>query len=350
MSSCPRVAAHDPRAGRAAAGLARSFVPAASIGLLVLMSAGIACAKDEPCDSAAACLDTLHLRTGGFVPLYRSLPFDPNPAVVSAVVVIHGNRRDADRYFERLIDAARLEGRSADVALLAPNFRTLKDGPALGEHFWSSSGWKIGNKSQDNNRVSAFSVMNELLERICRSGRSTFPGLERVVVIGHSAGGQFVNRYATGGAGCSDPAVEVRYVVMNPSSYLYVDGRRPAKESGAFVVPETSCDDYDEYKYGLQNLNSYMKAVGVVRIRENLFRRRVYYLAGDADTRLGGSLDMSCRGNLQGANRLARFENYRSYRELFENWTGSVFETVPGVGHSGGAMLKSEAARRITFH
>ena len=164
--SCPRVAGRDSRAGGRAAGLARALVQVTCVGLLVLMNAGLAGAKGEPCDSASVCLESLRLRTGGFVPLYRSLALDSNPAVLSAVVVIHGNRRDADRYFERLIDATRLEGRSAAVALLAPNFRTLKDGPAREEHFWSSGGWKIGDKSRDSDRVSSFAVMKELLESI----------------------------------------------------------------------------------------------------------------------------------------------------------------------------------------
>lgn len=323
----------------------------ACLALMVLITAGAVWAGGPSCDSAATCREALRLRSGGVFHLYRNRPLAADPAVAAAVVVIHGNSRDADRYFEKLLASAKLEGRSADVALLAPSFRTLEDGLAAKEHFWSSGGWKIGHRSKDKDqaRVSSFAVLDELLKRVCGSARRTFPGLQRVVIIGHSAGGQFVNRYAAGGAGCGDATVEVRYVVMNPSSYMYLDGRRYDETVDAFRVPETSCEDYNEYKYGTEDLNSYMKAVGLARLRENLFRRRVYYLAGDADTKLGGSLDESCRGKLQGPNRLRRFQNYRSYRGLFEEWSGSVFEKVPGIGHSGSKMLKSEEARRIMF-
>ena len=81
-----------------------------------------------------------------------------------------------------------------------------------------------------------------------------FPNLKTVVVVGHSAGGQFVNRYAAGGAGCPNPLVEVRYVIMNPSSYLYVDDLGPivdrflassSSETAYNVVPDWTDDLYD---------------------------------------------------------------------------------------------------------
>ena len=92
-----------------------------------------------------------------------------------------------------------------------------------------------------------------------------------------------------------------------------------------------------------------MRRVGPDRIRTNLFERRTYYLAGSRDTDTWGSLDTSCPGNLQGPHRLARHANSRAYRALFPEWTGSVFEIVPEVAHSGSRMLLSDAARRAAF-
>lgn len=320
-----------------------------AFGLGILLLAPGAPATRNPCAESRICRDELVLSTGGGIPYFRTIPLARNDAVRRAVIVVHGNRRDADRYFDRLVAAATAEGRLDDTVLLAPSFRTLEDGPAANELHWSSHGWKIGNRSRDARRISSFAVMDELLERVCPASKATFSKLEVVVIVGHSAGGQFVNRYAAGGAACPDPAIEVRYVVMNPSSYLYVDPRRPAGVPGRFEVPHSDCRDYDEYKYGLRGLNAYMKRVGPERIRANLFTRKSYYLAGEDDTRMGGSLDTSCRGNLQGPNRLARHANYRDYAGLFDEWQESVFTTVAGIGHSGGRMLQSEAARRVTF-
>lgn len=264
--------------------------------------------------------------------------------------MIHGNRRDPDRYFESLVAAAEREARLEDTLLLAPGFRAEKDEHGPRSTFWSRSGWKIGNRSKDPGRISSFTVVDELLGRICPVEARPFPALKVVVIVGHSAGGQFVHRYAAGGAGCPDAGVEVRYVVMNPSSYLYVDGRRQAGPDRTFRVPRLGCFGFDDYKYGVRDLNAYMEAVGVERIRENLARRRVFYLAGEKDDNpRSGSLDKSCEARRQGEHRLERFEHYRNYAALFEDWTGSIFRVVPGVGHSGGKMLLSEAAREALF-
>ena len=337
--------------------LATRFFPACSIltrhtwVLSISIPLLLACAQPasgDPCTDSKACRSELSLRSGGTIPYYRTLALSRNEAVRRAVIVVHGNRRDADRYFDRLVTAASAEKRLQDTLLLAPNFRTEKDEPTSNEHHWSSHGWKIGNKSRDARRVSSFAVMDELFARVCPSNRSAFPNLEIVVVVGHSAGGQFVNRYAAGGAGCPASTLEVRYVVMNPSSYLYLDARRWSPTAHRFSVPDSDCRDYDDYKYGMRDLNSYMRRVGTQRIRANLFERATYYLAGEDDTRTGGSLDESCRGRLQGRNRLTRHANYRSYQALFGGWKG-VFLTVPGIGHSGGRMLRSETARRVIF-
>jgi len=337
---------HRARIPRAASGiLIRSLLV-----VLTLSTASPAWARIKACTSSKTCRDDLTLSTGGSIPYYRSLPFVRNDSVRRVVLVVHGNQRDADRYYDRAVSAALADIGFRDLLLLAPNFRTFADHPAAHEHYWSSHGWKIGNKSLDPTRISSFAVVNELLARVCSVEPAIFPNLQTIVIAGHSAGGQFVNRYAAGGADCLNKAVEVRYVVMNPSSYLYVDGRRRSGATGDFAPVTNGCLTYDDYKYGLRNLNSYMGKVGAKRLRSQLFRRRTYYLAGQDDTRMGGSLDRRCEADLQGRNRLARFANYRDYSSLFEDWTAAEFIVVPGIGHDGGRMLGSKIARRIMFH
>jgi hypothetical protein len=318
--------------------------------VLALAAAWPAAARSAACTQSEACLDRLVLSTGGTIPLYRSHPLARSEAVRRVVLVVHGNQRDADRYYDRVVAAASADFGLDDLVLLAPNFQTLDDHPVPRGHYWSSHGWKIGNRSLDRARISSFAVLDEVLATVCSAEASVFPNLHTVVIVGHSAGGQFVNRYAAGGAGCTDPEIEVRYVIMNPSSYLYVDARRRAKASGSFGAVHIACAGYDQYKYGLHGLNAYMRHVGVDRIRQRLFTRHTWYLAGERDTATGGSLDGRCEAGLQGPNRLARFANYRDYARLFDDWKGAEFVTVPGVGHDGGRMLKSDIARRILFN
>lgn len=303
----------------------------------------------EPCTLPVSCHERLELSGGGTVSYFRSLSLIRNDRVTRAVLIVHGNRRDADRYFAHGVAAAAEEGRLHDAIILAPSFRTIDDDPDPREHHWSSHGWKVGNRSRDPRRISSFEVMDDLLDRVCGSGSSIFPQLRTVAIIGHSAGGQFVNRYVAGGAACSNPEIETRFVVMNPSSYLYLDAQRRSATTGKFELPKTDCDRYDEYKYGLLDLNAYMRHVGIERLRENLFTRKTYYLAGSEDTRSGKSLDKGCEAMLQGRNRLRRHENYERHAGRFAGWQGSVFMEVPGLGHDGGGMIRSESAREIIF-
>ena len=49
---------------------------------------------------------------------------------------------------------------------------------------------------------------------------SNFSNLQDIVLVGNSAGGQFVNRYAAGSD--QEGGGMIRYVVSAPSSYLYL--------------------------------------------------------------------------------------------------------------------------------
>ncbi len=318
--------------------------------IIVLSITGPALARDTVCLQSAGCRGEITMSSGGTVKFYRSLPLVRNDSVQRVVLIIHGNKRDADHYFDSAVSVARTEHRLGDVLVLAPAFPTPRDHPAPGDHYWSSGGWKMGNRSLDAKRISSFSVIDELLALLCPAEPGLFPQISTVVIIGHSAGAQFVGRYAAGGRGCASRSVEVRYVVMNPSSYLYLDGRRKSSSTGRFAFPDAGCRRYDDYKYGLRKLNAYLRRVGDEQISAQLFARHTYFVAGDADTRTDSSLDTRCEARVQGPNRLARFLNYREYSLLFPDWSGSEFITVPGIGHDARAMLLSDAVRRITYH
>ncbi|KAL9190021.1 hypothetical protein ACHAXT_007232 [Thalassiosira profunda] len=86
--------------------------------------------------------------------------------------------------------------------------------------------------------ISSYGAMDVLLETLCN--KQNYPNLERIVVAGHSAGGQFVHRWGLtsdswcfGDGGTNLPVgaaakdlSSVRVVAANPRSYAYLDGRR----------------------------------------------------------------------------------------------------------------------------
>jgi len=77
------------------------------------------------------------------------------------------------------------------------------------------------------------------------------------------------------------------------------------------------------------------------------------YLLGDADTNTNdSSLDTSCEGKWQGAQRFERGTQY--YRYLEQIYGTSVYTThsqsiVPGVGHEARSMYTSPAGVAALF-
>src|SRR6202044_3234373 len=61
---------------------------------------------------------------------------------------------------------------------------------------WTGNEW-MGGENAENASISSYEVVDVLLAKL--GDRRTFPNLKLVVLAGHSAGGQFVQRYAAVG-------------------------------------------------------------------------------------------------------------------------------------------------------
>ena len=228
------------------------------------------------------------------------VPYCTNGKSGPAVFVIHGVNRNADDYLDTLDDLG--------TRVIAPEFQAA--GPGL----WWDSGWRKGDRSRDATRTSSFAVVDLMAE-----------AMGATHIIGHSAGGQFVTRYA---AGTRRPGW-VRFIVANPSSYLWLDASRPRQTA--------NCHGFNEYHYGLDDLNAYM-SVGVAPDYPD---RDVVYLLGSADTRIDSNLDTSCEANAQGRNRYERGQNF--YAHLGRYFGRAVHRKVivHGVGHSYTRMIRA---------
>lgn len=285
---------------------------------------------------------------GAKVTYYRTHPFNASyPSIRRAVIVVHGLSRTANGYFRATLESAVADHKRVGTAIYAPRFQIAEDNPRTDEHFWSG-GWSQGHRSLDTKKISSFQVIDEIYRRL--ADRRRFPGLQQIVLAGHSAGGQFVNRYAAGGKALTDKRLRLKFLVMNPSTFLYLDRQRPVPgRAGRFAVPE-GVEDFNRYKYGLDRLNHYMKARGIAAITSTMMGRRVHYLGGTLDMGTK-NLDQRPGAMAQGRNRFERWKNYRLYVTRFPRWRRqAVFQAVPGIGHSGSRMFNSPAARAVLFH
>jgi pimeloyl-ACP methyl ester carboxylesterase len=216
---------------------------------------------------------------------------------------------------------------------------------------WSVDGWKEGSFSEirrddsTDRRISSFAIVDALL--LMLSDRQQWPALDLVVLAGHSAGGQFVQRYAVAGrapARLRQYGIQTRFVVANPSSYLYFDTRRPA-EHGFAAFPQARCRRFNHYKYGLEAPNAYVAAQAPQALMAHYARQQVIYLLGSLDADATHPfLDRSCAAAAQGASRLARGQAYYQYlpmvlgQEVLQRQHRVV---VAGVGHDHQGMFQS---------
>jgi pimeloyl-ACP methyl ester carboxylesterase len=254
------------------------------------------------------------------------------------VVVVHGLSRNACDYAASAVESAHRRKVLDETLVVAPLFS---------EQDWPDDDWKSGGVSASAPHLSSFAVVDQMIA----AARRTMPELEDVVVAGHSAGGQFTNRYAAG----TRQAGITRFVVANPSSYLYLDGRRWAGSTFRELtdVERAECDEYDEYKYGLNGLNEYMAAVGAPLLRSQYGSRPITYLLGAEDTSTTSSnLDRSCAAQWQGRHRLERGERY--HQALGGVFGPQVYErhvllVVPSVGHEAGELLRTPQGQAALF-
>jgi pimeloyl-ACP methyl ester carboxylesterase len=292
------------------------------------------------------CAEQFTAAPGATLTVYRNYPLAGNSGVTAAVVVVHGTGRNAGGYFARMLEAARLAGVADHTLVAAPRFQT-DDESGRASARWTSGGWKIGDNSVERGGISSFAAMDELLGQLADKNR--FPNLTRITVAGHSAGGQFVQRYAaTGRAPAQLNGVAVNFVVANPSSYLYPVPERPNR-GGTRMVRPNRCSSYNEYKYGLEDTPPYLLGLTANQVLGNLSTRRVTYLLGADDTEKDSELDTDCGARLQGKNRFQRGTYFFDWIHRTYPNAPSDRIVVPGTAHQGDEMFQSSQARPALF-
>jgi len=292
----------------------------------------------------------------------------PHPSVARLVIMINGTLRNADVYFDSTIAAAAAAGAGTDRTLIAaPQFLATPDAEKFALRadtpYWTPEGWKIGDRSVHPERgPSSYTVIDAMISAAL--DRDRFPALRAVVVAGHSAGGQFVHRYVAFNrvhAALRRAGIAVRYIVSNPSSYLYFDGRRVDGDRGLALYPREQCEDFNRYRYGLEQPNEYGAAAlaafgggdAAGAMAREYGRREVAYLLGEADADPNSdSLDRSCGAMAQGATRLERGRRYFRYVQALlgpEALATHSLHVVPGVGHDHRAMFMSPSGLALLF-
>jgi len=307
-----------------------------------------------------------------------------NTSISTVITVIHGHSRNADEYIRYMHKSVRkyLAENAASVFVFAPNFCTKKD-PAVGNGiiYWDKNlAWKEGLESTTHHppRISSFTVLDEMLGYIVQS--RIFPNLSSIIIAGHSAGAQVVQRYAmtTPFVGFANSCgISVRFFAANASSYVYCSPYRQKRKASyditnynnlseifskdriEWIIPnDPQSANYNKWKYGLDELPNYAKHTPKEQLIAQFLSRDVTYLAGTADI-LNKTFDPNCKDSqldreheamLQGNCRLERAVNF--YNHVMHISGGNCTHKlvfVQGVGHDADAMFNSPEGRSTIF-
>jgi hypothetical protein len=195
---------------------------------------------------------------------------------------------------------------------------------------WQSNGWMNGSNSQYPRgvKISSYTVLDQMVQYF--DNKTMFPKLTQIVVGGHSAGAQTVQRWAA----VSTLKTTIPYSIWigNPNSLLWLSEDRPLDTS--------NCPTYDYWKEGLTAYpNDYaasLVASGRAAVLANYNSKTIAYARGMQDL---GDDSSTCSPYSQGSNRNERFFNF------IKRFPVSYPSTIDFVnaGHDGGAMMASQA-------
>lgn len=247
---------------------------------------------------------------GVFLPIYTSPPMHETlpRAVTHALVLLHGLKGDADEYFCQGLTRAVSVGMAKSSLIVAPWFSSQQINGDTWQRggnktavsaFWKTPAWVHGGDASPEPKryTTSFDALDVIVGAL--QGHTQ---LKAVTLAGFSAGAQLLLRWSF----FSPAAANVRSIVGNPGSYLYLDETRPAQgcrlltDTGthhqcALFRPPTNvslCPTFDNYKYGLDfsqtRRNLYVGAFqddprALARARAQFKSKDVRFLLGSED-------------------------------------------------------------------
>ena len=308
-----------------------------------------------------------------------------NPEIKRALILVHGANLAAGYFFRHGTAAADLAGALDNTIVISAYFLD----PYVGtrhraepewlrqphEVVWPEghTSWKAGGMSVTDPELSSFDYVDAMVRKL--ADKKVFPNLTKIVIAGFSAGGQFVNRYEM--ANKLDGTlngVAMSYVVGDPSSFAWPAAVRPLPVGDA--SPNTplqaynesigkdgtkahtqftygsfdgaKAPTYDDWPYGLKNLNGYVAGMSADQLRRNLVTRSVTYVEGQVDTLPISGFDSSPNAEAQGPQRRARGEAFVVY---VDHYLGAKQKLLiaPGCSHNSRCVLTADNVLPLLF-
>ena len=331
-------------------------------------------APAAPCTTATAACERWIVYAGGPARsmVYATQPLDQkNADITRALVMVHGAGRNADHYFETATAAAFLAGALGNTIVVAPRLIASPDTAHANEVMWPNgrNSWRSGGVSPSHAGITSFDFLDELLRKL--ANKKNFPNLTRIVVAGHSAGGQVATRYAMVNKLHDKLGVQISYVVANPSSYAWPAATRPLPEGDANPADaykeslgdngekvhtqfsygpfdSTKAQGYNQWPMGLSDFAGYTAGMDAQQLRKQLAERPTTYLLGQVDVLPLGGFDSSPSAMAQGPTRRARGEAFFKY---VSDSLGAKHQAiiVPECGHNDRCIFTTNIVFPVIF-
>lgn len=338
-------------------------------------------------------------------PYYSSLPLHlHNDAIERILVLLHGSGASAREYLSNGLATAKaavdngVDGNALkNTLIVAPQFIDQRhDIDCLYGDYWRRipstllyweggrpSGAEskeqdiTGNGIFDSGTLSSFTVLDVLLEQLCR--KTLFPNLNKVIIAGHSLGGRFMSAYSAASRFEQEVAtprgIHVRYLVMGSGSYVYMDDVRYTFTDDTYLTAAdnddwrgtvatlydfgTVCTEnpaaFNDWPWGLSMpvrdgtpVYPYPTMVGATQIQNQFGARDVHYLIGEGD--LLESYEQ-CPERVQGQDTLAKTLLYFWHLEQYYGTAhlNHHLHVIPDIGHSGLREMTSPIGLAVIF-
>ncbi|KAE8236032.1 hypothetical protein A4X13_0g9288, partial [Tilletia indica] len=221
-------------------------------------------------------------------------------------------------------------------------------------------GSAVGPTSSGSSGISTLDVLDSTIAWI----EARYPKVQRIVLVGHSLGAQFIQRYGLLRRDGQGTRARLDYIIMNPGSFAYPVQTRP------MPVNTSSCPTFDTWPYGFASPTSVppysaadLARLGKQGLHTRFATRNVHIALGSDDYASGTK---RCEPLTQGSDRLSRG---RFYTAAVINATGGTaaytaaggdnrfnssvgrgqaglpalwtYDIIPGCAHSQECMYKS---------
>ena len=290
---------------------------------------------DDEDDKSASTKQLAYYSNMGSIITTASTQYHQQQSIVEHIFIfIHGSGRNAEDYFCAATSVVPSHIRSK-VLVIAPKFLSPEDISLLSDDdndlertqylYWQDHHvadkypvphvWRYGADALNAPNISSYTTIDKMVEYLVENAPTQFPNLKRISVAGHSAGGQFVHRWALlSNSPLWDKAtqnnIEIRAVPGNPRSYCYLDHRRMIRSDDDnnnnstsnssknldYKIPSqlefAKCPTYNDWNWGLSydgNLETPYKDHALTKIPRDemaqryLTSRQVTYLTGEND-------------------------------------------------------------------